>query len=602
MDVGEDFVVVTDDGGRYSGAQEVVTAASWAELLQYDAGKSDDHECTWWRGTESEIRDNVARTARSQRANEHAALAYAMHQHEREEELFASDQSSEPESQASDHSSDDAPFSTKRRRLKLKPSASETVQGTPASGEDYNASIALLQETGTVLSNAIYRKRSGHYIAPEQSGGRVRHSLSHKAFHNASSHAPSQFISLLCVKAEDAGRLCLEEDDDTLTIRVNDAVDDAPALADVYSGPHISSINAAEEVHAKGRALLWTALGSIVARQNSNLDFSTNIRLRLRLGSKVIRSHSRLAHNLRRSCISHNGVDTQTSDTVCEVINRHGTQDTQFNDFIEKPEFDRIEHSLLSLQNTLLKHVRSEAFQFHVFFGRERFRVTCVQPQDSLVVTKVKNNSNKYVSVDVLHPHGHDYRYDVRTTDNVPQQSETFEHLASVLGCFGYEASGLTMLKTPPFSSERIGFSTLRYKRKQQFHVPGCGLGASEGATKVSLSRTLQIGFRVRDVSMLSLGFVTFDTCNERHEVGAQLLSTKALFDRFKRGQVELSSNISATVMNDCRHLFPHALAALSQISVMEATRIDTLQRQTQAPITVSAQNREEMEDDSDEV
>eukprot|EP01063_Lacrimia_lanifica_P035307 TRINITY_DN6700_c1_g1_i1.p1 TRINITY_DN6700_c1_g1~~TRINITY_DN6700_c1_g1_i1.p1 ORF type:complete len:401 (+),score=113.18 TRINITY_DN6700_c1_g1_i1:1099-2301(+) len=321
----------------------------------------------------------------------------------------------------------------------------------------------------------------------------------------------------------------------------------------------------------------------------------TNVRLRIRLGRKCLLSRGGSSQPLIRAVNNSAARSTAawlemkagaadeaaaaedsaliSAEGLCRHLNTQGGRGMEFLDSISKAEFTRI-------REAVAPHIAggdTVVLQLHGRMGRGRrcvdCRMTCaVAPADgALALVKVKVNSRKYTTIDVIRPEAYDFRYDIRTTDSAPASTDLHKDCAALVECFTYDAgaNGLKVL-SEDYNTVAFSMSTLRLKRKAKYVVPAVAAGGE--AVKVSLSHTTQHDVSLHDGTRMPVGGVVPSTASDRYEAGAQLVSTKRVFDALKGG--EAPQNLPSHVLELARALLPNALAALQQIPTAEAARL----------------------------
>ena len=594
----ETYAVVADrDVGRQAGGEEFFTATSWRELLQYDAPESGKYQRYWVEGTEEQVaREQRLRQARERGDGEGGAaraggqpwddvlsdFGSASAEGEEEEEAgSAEDETASGEDVTGIDSflrSAGAAVGSRKKRARVDDGAASADKEGEEEGEDL---AGLAGTFGNALALLNGRAAPNPSFAPARS-------------------ASHTFVSLLLVRPADAGGLSLTVDPTLVKqstgqplfyITLNPLVEDRPLDASLYSGPHVSSVHAFGDVYGRTRSLLWTALGSVLRLQQELRDAVVNVRLRLRLGRKVFPSKSYFHDELCKGCGEVAGAKVVSAERLCSAMNRDGAAESEFRDNVSASEYARILHRLETVAPPPTFQKASTVVQIHGLVTvptsstrpyRVSVRVTCELDAETerLRVLKIKHRSSKHAVVDVMRPEGYDFRYDVRTTVSVAPSSQVYRCCEEVMRCLTFHAGTqlLAAFEKPP---HMFTVYVVRFKQKQQFHRLGCGAGAQDGATKVSLSHTQQHEYARGQFRSVDAEQV-FEPCvsSDRYEAGVQLLSTKHLFDAFKKGQLELGAGVSAKVMDFCQYLVPHGLAALQQIPTEQAVAEDTALRE----------------------
>ncbi|KAJ9462168.1 hypothetical protein DIPPA_05559 [Diplonema papillatum] len=528
-------IVVFEDIGK-ARTQAAVTVSSWAELC-----KVPQYSALWhWNDDALAI----------QKEKEEARKREAKEQKDDQDVISWSSSSSATSSSSSGSSKG------KKAVSKLKQNDEDVVDsvspaasgGEEAEGED--SGTANFAQAMSILRTNHGPKRQPRRSAPIVHGARPQ----------------SQFKVVLEVAPKYANRLCLvplEGRRDSYYVGLN--TDEAAVPSEdhtVFSGPYMATVRDSNSVYESTKALVYSAMNSARGRyalRNPAILalLSVNIRYRIRLGRKVIGGRGMENPSL------------VASNELCHFLNGTNAARLPFIDAISKVEFDRIAKGVEPHKKP---GSDCEVVQLHVDCFRDSYRITCdIGPCGVLKARKVKENSTKYTVIDVIRPGKYDYRYDVRTSDNIPPTSHVYKKLAGIVGCFSYSSkkSELEVVEVP---TSFFVLKNIRYKRKWQCIVPGAV--GDHGTTKVSMSETVQHEVNVRNIRQHAacLGLVSSASVANRYEVGAQLVETKRQLDAFKMDASTLSA---PRVITAARFLIPNALHALRQISEAEVVALE---------------------------
>ena len=280
---------------------------------------------------------------------------------------------------------------------------------------------------------------------------------------------------------------------------------------------------------------------------------------------------------------------------MCGIFNENVNRGTAFIDSVTVSEYNRIAGQLERFEVT-----SSEVLQLHINVRGQGYRITCVNSEEGLQVVKVKDRSMKHAVVDMIIPGGYDLRYDIRTTDNVPQDSASYGIACQICSQIIFDKEALTFhvrsdAEFPQQTSFRL--SAIRLKRKKQYHTPGVSDEVGY-RVKVSMSKTHQ--FEVSFSNSPSRPFQAGDishSASARYEIGAQLLTSKHIFDGIKSNPLLSTGDILAS----CHNMLPNSLYAMRQMPRLDALKLQMAINQSNMPAEPIQNDESSVEDDKDD-